>query len=315
MTPITVHVPTINDFGPADFDRLFGLWQQVNGDNLDVTFDFAQCFFLRQNAVAFLGGLIRLIQHRGGTVRMNWASLRPDVGKNLGKNGFRNVFGDSTPFGVGESIPFRQDLQPDENALMDYLKLMWLGRGWVNVSPALRDAIVGVVYEIYANAFEHGQSPIGLFSCGQHFWKRKELKLTVVDFGVGIPSNVRQFFRTVVPTLQAAARRGTFPSEVLQLAKNFPADVAMAWAFSPGTTTKPNGMGRGMGLDLLKQFVKVNNGSLEVFSHEGYTSVSKDKETHSTRTTFFEGTLVNISLTCDNRRYILSSEARKGPLF
>lgn len=292
MTSITIHVPTIND-SSSDFDSLFRLWQQVNGDGRDVTFDFSQCWFLRQNAVAFLGGLARLIHYRSGTVQMNWASLKPDVHRNLGKNGFRNAFGDPTSLGVGESIPFRQDLQPDENALMDYLKLMWLGRGWVNVSPALRDAIVGVVYEIYANAFEHGQSPIGLFSCGQHFWRRKELNLTVVDFGVGIPSNVRQF-----------ARDG-----------GLPASKAMEWAFQPGTTTKPNGMGRGMGLDLLKQFVRLNNGTLEVFSHEGYTFVGKDRETHATRGVFFGGTLVNISLVCDNMHYMLASEARKGPLF
>jgi hypothetical protein len=83
----------------------------------------------------------------------------------------------------------------DKEILADYLKTKWLGCGWIHVSPSLQDAIVGRVWEIYANAFEHAQSSIGVFSCGQHYPKMKELKLTVVDFGVGIPSNVRLFMR------------------------------------------------------------------------------------------------------------------------
>jgi hypothetical protein len=314
MTPITVYAPTIND-KPRDFENLFRLWHQVNGDRVDVTFDFSQCWFLRQNAVAFLGGLVRLIKYRGGTVQMNWASLKPDVGRNLGKNRFRQALGDPTAYGIGESIPFREDMRPDKDAIITYLKDMWLGRGWVSVSHALRDQIVGKMWEIYANAFDHAESPIGLFSCGQHFPRQRQLCLTVVDFGVGIPSNVRQFFKVVAAALKR--HRIRIERDALQWAMDgrMTADQAMKWAFQEGTTTKPNGMGRGMGLDLLKDFIKVNKGTLEVFSHEGYTFVNKDGETHSTRKVFFEGTLVNISLMCDDRHYILASEAQKGPLF
>ena len=189
---MTVQVPTIND-RQSDFDTLFRLWAEVNDDELEVTFDFSRCGFLRQNAVAFLGGLARLIAHRCGTFRFDWQSLDPAVAGNLAKNCFRDMFGDPSPIGTGHAIPYREDKEADKTALMAYLKQLWLGQGWVNISPALRDAIVGRVWEIYANAFEHGRSAIGVFSCGQHYPKRKELDLAVVDFGVGIPSNVRQF--------------------------------------------------------------------------------------------------------------------------
>ncbi len=62
--------------------------------------------------------------------------------------------------------------------------------------------------EIYANAFEHGRTDIGVFSCGQHYPKLGELKLTVIDFGVGIPRNVRDFLKN----------------------SNLPADEALKWA-------------------------------------------------------------------------------------
>lgn len=137
---MTINVPTIND-DAADFDALFALWSQVNGDGLDVTFDFSRCGFLRQNAVAFLGGLFRLIQSRAGTVRVDWTNMRDAVRGNLEKNGFRAEFNSPVEsWWVGNSIPFRQDRLPDKAGLMTYLKSHWLGRGWVHVSEQLRAA-------------------------------------------------------------------------------------------------------------------------------------------------------------------------------
>ena len=84
---VVLNVPTIND-DLSDFDKLFDLWNQANDDFLDVAFDFSRCRFLRHNAVAFLGGLTRLIQSRYGTVIFNWNTLRSDIRSNLEQNGF-----------------------------------------------------------------------------------------------------------------------------------------------------------------------------------------------------------------------------------
>jgi hypothetical protein len=149
--------------------------------------------------------------------------------------------------------------------------------------------------EIYLNAFDHGQSPIGVFSCGQHFPKNHELNLTIVDFGVGIPSNVRLF------------KAGSIEPEELSAAK------CMEWAFQRGTSTKPGG--RGIGLDLIQDFVRLNKGRLEMFSHEGYVVIEDGKISFAERKSFFEGTLVNISLRCDESYYCLASELNNEPLF
>jgi hypothetical protein len=291
---ITLYIPTINDYTTNDFDVLFNLWNQVNNDNLDVTFEFSQCSFLRHNAVTFLGGLARLIENRHGKATFDWSTLKNNwVRTNLAQTGFMAAFGHSSGSWSGNSIPYREDLQQDKAVLVDYLKTKWLGRGWVHVSERLIDAIVGRVWEIYANAFEHGQSHVGIFSCGQHYPEHHELKLTVVDFGVGIPSNVRLYARN----------------------PNIPADVALRWAFQRGTTTKPNGTSRGMGLDLLKEFVKLNKGKLEVFSHESYAIIDSKLEEFMNRATFFEGTLINITFICDESYYQLASETIEEPFF
>jgi len=125
------------------------------------------------------------------------------------------------------------------------------------------------------------------------------LNLTIVDFGVGIPSNVRLF------------KAHEFRPDQLQ------ATNCMKWAFQEGTSTKQGSSAepRGLGLDLLRDFVIQNRGRLEMFSHEGYALITDGKISFTERSKFFEGTLVNISLRCDESYYCLASEVDKEPLF
>lgn len=282
---LTLNIPTIND-KIKDFDTLFHLWQKVDRSCSDVTLDFSKCYFLRPNAVAFLGGLIRVIQSRSRQIKINQDTLHKDVKMNLQQNGFLCAFCEDKKPWQGNSIPYREDPKQNKDDLIDYLAKQWLGRGWIDISEKLRNVIVGTVWEIYANAFEHGQTNIGVFSCGQHFPKLNKLKLTVVDFGVGIPSNVRRF----------------------QNNPNLPADQSLKWAFQAGTTTRQSGVAGGVGLDYLKSFVKINGGKLQFFSHNGYVAIDENQEIYQNRDSFFQGTLVNITLQCDEARYILASE-------
>lgn len=288
----TIFVPTIND-STYDFEVLFDLWDQMNGVGLQIDLDFSKCKFLRQNAVAFIGGLIRLTTHSKGNVVVKWETLSPALFKHLQENGFVMHFEGGRKGWVGNSIPYREDREQVKNDLVDYLKRKWLGRDWVHVSEGLTDAIVGRVWEIFANAFEHSGSRIGIFTCGQHFPRRRELNLTVVDFGVGIPSNVRSYRND----------------------QKIAAGNTMKWAFQRGTSTKPADVGRGIGLDLLKEFVKITGGSLRMFSHEGYAYIDSIQEKFVEAERYFGGTLVNISLKCDDSLYRLTTEAVEGPVF
>ena len=283
---LTLEIPTIND-APKDFDCLFKLWQQVQTETEEVTFDFSGCHFLRQNAVAFLGGMARWIEKRGCKVSFNWETVKKRLCTNLKQNGFMYTFNGGEEPWQGNSIPYREDLFEDINDLILYLAQDWLGRGWVHISDMLRALIVGRTFEIYANAFEHGKTGIGVFSCGQYYPKLKELKLSVVDFGVGIPQNVRDF----------------------QKNNRLPADEALRWAFQKGTTTRGGTVTCGIGLDYLKQFVHINKGKLQILSHDGCATIDKDGEIYEKKQTCFGGTIVNISLLCDESRYDLGLEA------
>jgi len=288
-----IQIPTLND-GSGDFQKLFYIWSQANDYFEDVRFEFSQCLFLRPNAAAFLGGLARLIISRHGEVAFDWDSVRSQrVMTNVCQNGFAGNFGYPTSGWSGNSIPYREDLTRDVGGIMDYLEKYWLGRGWVQVSQRLRDAIVGYMWEIYNNAFEHSGSDIGVFTCGQYFPHNETLVLSVVDFGQGIPAKIRDFFRQHADV-----------SSVLKLS----GASCLRWAFQAGNTTKVGEPG-GSGLDLLKEFIRVNQGKLEVYSNEGYVIIDKDGERYENRAISFEGTVVHITLHCDENLYHFSDEA------
>lgn len=284
---------------PGHFEKLFRACNeiaQLPEDCLDITIDFNYCEFMGHSGVAFLGGLVHLIKARGGHVKFNWGSLRPNIRMNLTQNGFLGQFGGKAGPWQGNSIPFRSDLRHNATEIGDYLRYKWLGRGWVRISPRLQEAITGTVSELYLNAFEHGHSEIGVFSCGQHYPKMGMLHLTVIDFGIGIPTSVRA------------------------LPENAPLTTAeaLAWALQSGTTTKKqNGISRGLGLNLLQDFVTKNHGNLTIFSNDAWVTIDDNGVIYENRAINFSGTLVNIALKCDEQYYCLASEfpSIEEPLF
>lgn len=280
---------TIND-SQTDYLRLFQIWEKVSQSPQGVVLDFSSCNFLRPNAVAFLGGLARLAAHYGYPVVFDWSSFsRKGVLANLCRNGFAGGFGFHNSASCGNSIPYREDAA-DDYSVVDYLSDQWLGRGWVQVSDSLKNSIICHVLEIYANSFEHSRSPVGVFSCGQYFPNVNQLVLSAIDFGVGIPRNVINFFRGI-----------GFDGELKP-------SVCLSWAFESGNSTGRKDVARGLGFGLLQEFVRVNEGALEVYSGSGYAIVDKEGARFHDLNSSFLGTAVQIKLRCDERYYRFANE-------
>ncbi|HET6841769.1 MAG TPA: ATP-binding protein [Candidatus Angelobacter sp.] len=286
-------IPTLTD-SRADFEILFGIARQVHGlYEKDIVLDFSNCTSLMQNAVSVIGGLVKLAEHHGNQIELAWPTIRSEVARNLARNGLMEFLGKPALKVSKSAVPFRHDTALVEDDLVSYLYDSWIGKGRVHLSDALKGAIVGKACEIYINAFDHGHSPVGVFTSGEHYRQKKLLKLCVVDFGVGIPDNVRGHVKN-------ANKSGA---------------ESMQWAFRRGNSTKKTeGIARGLGLDILREFVKVNNGTLEIFSHDGQAVI--DKAQHFTsRSAIFPGTLVNITFSCDESYYRFASETTGKPLF
>jgi len=75
------------------------------------------------------------------------------------------------------------------------------------------------------------------------------------------------------------------------------------------------GVARGLGLDLLKEFVRLNQGKMEVYSNEGYVVIDQYGERFENRPVSFEGTVFHITLRCDEALYRFADEEDAEPPF
>ena len=280
-------IPTIND-SREDFFTLFKIFQQIRGINNNVRLDFSKCNYLRPNAVAFLGGLTRWMEFHGKITSFAWPTSKNKLMQQLKQNGFLRLFNPDINE-IGEhAIPYREDIKPDSTSIMNYLTYSWIGKGWIKVSIKLRDAIAGYIWEIYTNSFEHSKTPIGVFSCGQHYEKDNSIVLAVIDFGKGIPVTVKEFLNS-----------NTTINDNYYLEK----------AFAPGFTTR-TGMPGGLGLDILKQFIQLNKGKLEIYSNYAYSIIDENGQNFLTNKYGFSGTIIYITLRCDESRYQFIDEIK-----
>jgi signal transduction histidine kinase len=295
-----VFVPTIWQGWDA-FQNLQRMMSDISSHSeREVMFDFSRCNFLSPVGVAVLGGTARSLESEGREVIFRWDSFaRRGVRKNLEQNGFAALHGLSTatPWS-GNSVHYREDTHFDKQAMVGYLTNEWLAEDWILLNDDLRAALAGTVAEIYLNAFEHSGSSVGIFTCGQHYPNKRRLSLTVADFGRGIPANVREH-------LGEAGMSGA---------------KALAWAFERGNTTSEMEVGRGLGLDLLRQFVHVNKGSLEIYSGDGLAHLGSGLDRLRTGHPVFNdlseagigGTVVSIDMRCDDILYVLESETPRS---
>lgn len=289
----TIFIPRIND-EPQDFDTLFKIWNDIHNKK-QIELNFSLCTFLKQNAVVFIGGMICHIESNGGAVTLNTDSLIDPIKANLEQNGFLYAMGKSGAPWDGNSIPYREDQIYDSDSISQYLEEKWIAKCGMSIEPDLAHMIVGNVLEIYANAFTHSNSEIGVFSCGQKYPNLEKLKITVIDFGIGIPGSVRDYLKDIGEDYQISDER------------------ALQMAFHEGFSTKPKP--GGMGLKLLKEFVQKNEGRLDIYSHSGHAIVDVNGEQYQKMESFFKGTVVNISLKRDQKFYYLRDDKFEQPYF
>lgn len=285
MTDI-LKVPPIYD-GISDFKTLFRIWN-IYYTSKDFRFDFSDCTFIKQNGVAFLAGLSSYIRKNGGVVSIDEDTIIPAVKMNLAQNGFlKEITGSFEPWD-GNSVPLRKYTSRDVDLIETYLEERWIGKGWIHASNLLSGKIVGNVIELYVNAFEHSKSEIEVFTCGQRFPKNKNLVLTIIDFGIGIPQSVNDFFKEKGEKYNGISRLET--------------------AFQDGFSTKIRDTPRGIGLDLLKNFIQKNNGSMDIYSNNEYARITSNESAYMNKEFYFHGTAINIKLKCDEMYYVIEGE-------
>lgn len=163
-----------------------------------------------------------------------------------------------------------------------------LGTASVKLEDNLKNSLKSKIFEIFSNAFTHGESEIGVFTCG-YFNESNDFSFSVYDAGIGIYGNVNKYIEE-------------YPESQINEIK-LDHSGALRWALQKGNSTL-NGkvdFPRGAGLYSLESFVKANKGKIYLTSQSGYCLIDgEDKEFYNLSKPII-GTLFSMVIKADNR--------------
>ncbi|OZY39225.1 hypothetical protein CJF43_24105 [Pseudomonas fragi] len=313
----TILIPTIKDDGPG-YEKILGLAEVVFEDPYHhFDFDFSRCAMIDHNTVVMLGALARYVDYHNNQMKISKSMLlfkssvsnvagvmflvetmNSAVRERLIGNNFLSHFssGSLDGYPTGGYLGYREhNYLQDADKIADHLQNEWLSAAKLRLSDKLKPAITSRILEVFSNAYGHGVSiqdmkTMGVYSCGQFNNKDKTLNISVLDFGPGIIKNVKRV-------------RGDMPSI-----------DAMQWALVKGNSTRTDSqlsdIPRGLGLDLLHNFVHVNGGELRIYTNDVKVISSKSSGLIvEENTRVLRGTMVSIKINCDDRYYRFTSEA------
>lgn len=309
---ITIELPSIRD-DLNGYNLLIRLVSRVKSEPYnDYTFNFKQCSTISHSAVTVLGAIAIYIDRinrkriagflrtsAGVTFEVN--SMSQLIREYLTGNNFLSYFSNEglKGFPTGDYIGYREhDEHLDANEIALHLMHHWFSDEKLRISHELKKAVVSKIFEIFMNAYGHGvisnHSVMSrVISCGFHDPKAKKLKLTVLDFGIGIIETVKQYL----------------PGDISDI-------DAMWWALETGNSTKTDSQNlaipRGLGFGLLKEFVTINKGDLSIYSNSCRAYANGEGEYAVEPIPIaFDGTMISITIHCDDRYYQFLSEAEE----
>jgi len=249
----------------------------------DIHIDFSNIFF-NANLCAVLGAMFEELQKRTNRIFIQNVDRR--LITLLKRNKFLTYFGSRelpdyyktvikySKFGIHELKIFNEYLQKD----------LLSAQHIPQMSERLTKKINESLLELFDNAVAHGEC-VNIFSCGQYYPIHKALDFTVVDIGTTIQENVNNYLR-----------------------ENCSATEAIDWAVKDGNTTKIGSIPGGLGLYLIREFLKINKGKIQIISSDGFWEETNGKVIVKKYSNAFPGTIVNIEFNIDEKYYCFKSE-------
>lgn len=276
-----------NQEGFNFLSSLFGYYPNENSERLSI--DFSKCRNFSGNLAAALGAILDELTARGFAVFLS----RPKgegVRKTLGRIRFLQAWLVETTVEDKENYieykRFESTGSPDDfKSYVDYGLIK--KQKFPLHTEGVAASIVENIYEIFVNAITHGESKY-VYSCGEYKREAGMLEMTIVDCGVSIPENVNTFLSSKnLQTLETCD--------------------AIKWAFVSGNTTKDHT--GGLGLAILKEFIEMNKGAIQVVSGYGMIEYKDGMVDTKNLEVPFAGTVVNMKFNFnDKMKYCLTTE-------
>ncbi|VTT97575.1 Uncharacterized protein OS=Singulisphaera acidiphila (strain ATCC BAA-1392 / DSM 18658 / VKM B-2454 / MOB10) GN=Sinac_4287 PE=4 SV=1 [Gemmataceae bacterium] len=272
---LRIALPCVNTWsGSGELGQFLATLHPYWTDPRPVRLDFSRCGFLSAEGAAVLV-IFKLRRDAGGwQTELDWDTVPSGLATQFGRWHVSPLFGRGNHPWADNAVPLLHQTKLDPRQLVGYIcSHVQSGQNM----PVMTDALVREVRrsfcELFQNVFVHSASPCGGIAVGQFYPKTKEVQLCVCDGGVGMARRI----------LGAGLTFGA-PGE------------ALSWALQEGTTTRsdPTGPPGGLGLFLLREFVRTNGGSLRVVANDGYLCESAGTLTTQTLPVDFPGTLIQV---------------------
>lgn len=270
------------------YNFLANLVTQLLNEKYEVVFfDFSYCTYFETNLCAVLGSAF----HEANTINTKFyiTNVDDELKKRLKNNGFLQLSEGETVIKDAEQVSYSRFRINDEEAIMNYVEKELLSKeGLPILTFDLQREIVRYVMEIYSNGITHGGCHY-VYSCGQVITRlntnTSELHFSLVDIGRTIKRNVNEYTKSDMSGYET-----------------------ISWATTGFNTTKTEQSG-GLGLKLLKEFIKNNRGSIQIISAEGFWQYSNQGVLSKNMDYSFPGTIINIVFNLkDNKLHYLDME-------
>ena len=275
------------------FQALVRLYHQIKPyDDPICKVDMSDVVWFDANMCAPLGAVLYPFYQAGQQIILS--GVRSDIQGILQRNGFFQNFGFDRPKKpdiYGTTIEYQRFERSDIQPFRQYVARHFAEKPMPGMSPALHTKFRESISEIFENAVDHSSSKLGIFACGQLFPLRERLDFSIADRGVGIRANIERHTEL-----------------------NLSPEEAIAWALEGENTTRRRQEGKpgGLGLKLIRRFVELNGGRLQIISDAGYGSFGAGPVESKMFEAPFPGTVVNIEInTADTSKYYLASEAEE----
>ena len=280
---LTIQLPHRIGSNQQGFASLANIYQQVKPCQFEtIQLDFQNTTWFDANMLAMLGA----IMESAWTNDFDIVNLGPKQEKIFKKTRYSYFGGESLLDRYQTTVEYRKSKVSEIGSFEKYLEKKLLAHpGLPNMSALLRKKIKESILEIFNNAKMHGNCEF-VFSCGQYYPRKGRLDFTIVDIGRTIRKNVRDY-----------------------LHKNVSGKKALDWAVQKNTTTRKDNIPGGLGFTLIREFLRKNNGKMQIASADGYW-YEKGRISHSKDlNVFFRGTAVNFEFNVnDQSSYYLTSE-------
>ena len=267
---------------------------EISNDNV-IILDFKQTDWFEGNVAAILGAITVTYMEKGKTVHVR--NLNQNIESVLRRNHFLCEFKyDGIIDSKGTIITYKKFTQYQDIEFLNYIDDELLSKpDFPKHSKLLGKKINESIFELFENARTHGNCK-HIFTCGQYYPsgnKGKRLDITIVDLGVTIKTNVNNY-----------------------LNNNLTGVETIDWAMQYGNTTKTGNVTGGLGLDIVKEFISLNNGKIQFVSADGYLEYTKNGNIKNSFKHQFGGTIVNIEFNLSDRKsYTLKEEISLDNIF